>query len=104
MAPPTATQAPITAKGVITGNGPADRLLESLRADGPEPRMSQAEAERRVILKRAVRKALPEILAAERRRTVASVRGRLETQIMGHGLSLAGIAEVLDEMESEATP
>lgn len=96
------------AKGFVTGNGPADRLLESLKGRPADP-WSQEEAKRLVEWKHAIRRALPKILEAERNRTIASMRGRLSVFGNGAGAdvlygatntSLRKVLAILDEMES----
>lgn len=88
----------VSAKGIVTGNDPADRLLESLRGRPGDP-WSQEEAKRLVEWKREVRRRLGDILAAERRRTIASVRGRL--RFIPDEASRRAVVSVLDEMEGE---
>lgn len=87
----------MTAKGITTGNGPADQLLESLRGRPGDP-WSREESKRLVEWKHAIRRALPQILAAERNRTIASVRGRLSS----HAEQGCICTHVLDEMEVSA--
>ena len=95
----------MTAKGIVTGNGPADQLLERFRTELTAPVNATSKQEIAgawVELKRGVRAALPEILAAERRRTIASARGRLDRAVVT-GTARVTVAHVLDEMEREAT-
>lgn len=93
---------------IVTGNGPADRLLEALREwNAPVEAQSKQEiAAAWVELKHRVRRALPEILAAERRRTIASARGRVGRlgEFMPHAVSRQDVLQLLDDMEAEATP
>lgn len=97
----------MSAKGVVTGNGPADRLVERMRTlNAPVAATSKQEiAGCWVELKRAVRAALPAILTAERNRTIASARGRLDRLpgfISGQSLDRRAVLQILDDMEAEA--
>lgn len=86
------------AKGFITGNGPADQLMEALRRD--DERMQKFSSGRFHLgaVVTTVELALPRILAAERNRTIASLRGRIG-RMPGTPQGVE-ILNLLDEMEA----
>ena len=90
----------MTAKGYVTGNDPADRLLEALNGKPREPKWSQEQAAQLVEWKHAIRGAIPKVLAAERNRTIASLRGRL--RFVPDEACCRAILSMLDQMELSA--
>jgi len=73
----------MTAKGLLTGNDAADRIL---RGEVPVTRHS-----------------LRRVIAAERNRTLAAVRGRLDRALTGYiGDPRPAVRIALDEMEEAA--
>lgn len=83
----------MTAKGHITGNDAADRLIEAATIRLPDARLPRNDAERLV----------RRVLVSERNRTIASLRGRLRRiprlDASPEYIAVDDLVRALDEME-----